>query len=94
MYCIYHKSGAASGCASVETIMISQRGRVDENIPRWVAMYMAQEISGLRLREIAEFLGLKRTGSIPTIIAKLKLRIVNDRKLARVVERIKSEYDT
>ena len=42
------------------SIVISQRGRVDENIPRWLLMYFAQEIAG--------YLGLKRTGSIPTTI--------------------------
>ena len=44
--------------------------------------------------EIAEWLGLKRTGSIPTTIAKLKSRMATDARLSRVVGKIKSEYDT
>ena len=72
----------------------SQRGHVDENIPRWVVMYLAQESCGLKLREIADYLGLKRTGSIPTTITKLKSRMATDAGLARMVGKIKSEYDT
>ena len=77
-----------------DSITRSQRGRVDENIPRWVVMHLAQETCGLKLREIANSLGLKRTGSIPTTIAKLKSRMATDAGLARMVSRINSEYDT
>jgi len=77
-----------------DTITKSQRGRVDENIARWVAMYLAQETCGLTLGEIADYMGLKRTGSIPTTISKLKARVAKNARLAKVVEDIKSEYCT
>ncbi|MDT8452691.1 MAG: hypothetical protein RQ936_08115, partial [Gammaproteobacteria bacterium] len=76
------------------TIKTGQRGRSNENIPRWLVMYLGQEICGLKLREIASYMGLKRTGSIPTTIAKLKTRLETDRKLARAVKVIRSDYDT
>ncbi|MCP4237823.1 MAG: hypothetical protein GY770_30355 [Aestuariibacter sp.] len=79
---------------SPESIQTSKRGRVEENIPRWLVMYLAQEICGLKLREIADFLQLRRTGSIPVTISKLKQRITSDAKLARIVGNIKREYDT
>ncbi len=78
----------------LDTIKIGRRGILSENIPRWVTMYLAQEICGLKLCQIAEYLGLKRTGSIPTTISKLKLRIADDARLARVIGKIKREYDT
>lgn len=77
-----------------DSITRSQRGRVDENIPRWVVMYLAQETCGLKLREVAHCLGLKRTGSIPATITKLKARMESDSELARMVRKIKGEYDT
>jgi REP element-mobilizing transposase RayT len=77
-----------------DSITRSQRGRVNENIPRWIVTYLAQETCGLKLREIANYLGLKRTGSIPLTIAKLKSRAAIDAGLARMVKQIKSEYDT
>ena len=79
---------------SRESIVFGRRGRVDENIPRWLVMYLAQEICGLKLQEIADYLGLKRTGSIPTTISKLRERIVNQPGLGRDVDKIKSEYCT
>lgn len=79
---------------NVDSITRCQRGRVDENIPRWVIMYLAREICGLKLQEIATCLGLKRTGSIPTTIMKLKSRMASDAKLARKVGKIEREYDT
>ena len=57
---------------SQKSITQSQRGRVKNNIPRWVAMYLAQEIAAAKLKEIAQLFGLKSVGSIPTSIKKLK----------------------
>lgn len=50
--------------------------------------------SFFKLRDMAEFLHLKRTGSISTTVAKLKSRLEQDRALARKVVKIKREYDT
>lgn len=77
-----------------ENIIQSKRGRVADNIPRWVVMYLAQNVCALTLREIAEIMGLKRTGSIPTTISKLKVRLRDDRKLKFLVDGIKRQYDT
>ena len=76
------------------SILNSSRGRINNNIPRWVVMYLLQECSGMRLVDIAAALGLKRTGSIPTTIKKLKEQLELDRRLLRKVDRIKSRYDT
>lgn len=77
-----------------DTIKTGQRGRTNENIARWLVMYLGQEICGLKLREIASYMGLKRTGSIPTTVAKLKTRLAIDKKLARALRTIRSDYDT
>ena len=79
---------------SQSSILKSQRGRVESNIPRWVAMYLSQEISSKKLTEIATLFNLKRTESIPTTIAKLKIMLESDLSLMRKVNKIKREYDT
>jgi len=76
------------------SIIKSQRGRVANNLPRWVAMYVAQQYSGLKLKEIAEAFGLKRTGSISTTIKKLREVLDSDKKLLRKINRVKRQYDT
>ncbi|HFE39171.1 MAG TPA: hypothetical protein ENK06_12260 [Gammaproteobacteria bacterium] len=76
------------------TIIDPPRGRVSNNIPRWVTMALAQEVGGMKLVDIAAALNLKRTGSIPTTIKKLKELLAEDRKLQGKVERIRRQYDT
>lgn len=64
---------------TTEFILIGRRG--SKNIPRWVAMYLCQEKGGHRLVDIAKKFGLKRTGSIPTTLGKLKELIHLDKEL-------------
>ncbi len=79
---------------SEASILKSQRGRVKNNIPRWAAMYLSQEMGGERLGAIAKMFNLKRTGSIPTTVAKLKVLMGENLNLMRKVNKIKREYDT
>lgn len=79
---------------SEASILKSQRGRVQNNIPRWVALYLSQEIGSKKLSAIAKTFSLKRTGSIPTTIARLRVLMEEDLSLTRKVNRIKREYDT
>jgi len=85
---------AESFQVGVSSIITSKRGRVADNIPRWVAMYLGQACCGLLLKEIAESLGLKKIGSISTTIKKLQVMMSKDRELARKVLAIKCQYDT
>jgi len=78
--------------ASQQSITQSQRGRVKNNIPRWVAMYLAQEIAAAKLKEIAAMFGLKSVGSIATTIKKLKSLLEKDKELSSTVKKIISEY--
>ena len=76
------------------SILKSQQGRVQNNIPRWVSMYLSQEIGSKKLSAIAKAFNLKRTGSIPTTVLKLKVLMEEDLGLMRKVKRIRREYDT
>ena len=79
---------------SKKSITQSQRGRVKNNIPRWVSMYLAQEVATAKLKEIAEIFGLKSVGSIPTTIKKLKDLLDKDEALLNIVERMIAECDS
>ena len=87
-------SVAASFNVKASTITESQRGQREENIPRWVVMYLGQALCGLKLKQIADRLGLKQTGSISNVVAKLKDRMDVDESLRGMVNGIKREYDT
>jgi len=79
---------------SKKSITQSQRGRVKNNIPRWVAMYLAQELAAAKLKEIAELFGLKSIGSIPMTINKLKCFLDEDNELLKSIDKMISEYDS
>jgi REP element-mobilizing transposase RayT len=73
---------------SRESIVRTTRGGTN-NVPRWVAMYLCQEVCGCRLVEIASHFGLQRTGSIPTTIGKLKRLMSQDKALMSLVNELK-----
>ena len=68
---------------SVPQASILQAKRGENNIPRWVAMILCQEVGGCRLADIANSFGLNRTGSIPTTIKKLKGLMAEDAGLSK-----------
>jgi len=68
---------------SIQSILQSERGK--ENIPRWVAMYLCQEVGDHRLIDIAHKFGLKRASSIPATIAKIKVLLKSDKVLKRKI---------
>jgi len=74
-------------------ILVNERGRVTNNIPRWVSMYLSQSCGDHKLKDIASAFGLKRTGSIPTTIQKLRVLMEEDARLSRKVEKMKNQYD-
>jgi len=75
---------ATTFAVTEESILKAKRGT--NNVPRWVAMYLSQVVGVQPLVSIAEAFSLKRTGSIPTTIGKLKVLMDNDRKLLKKVE--------
>ncbi len=71
--------------ATPGSILKATRGRGQENIPRWVAMYLCQEMGGYRLAEIAKFFGLARYATVSTTISRLKVRMKEDKRTKKLV---------
>lgn len=57
---------------SDHSILRAARGPGTKNVPRWVAMYLCQEVGGVTLQKIADQFGLQRYGTVSTTIGKLK----------------------
>jgi chromosomal replication initiation ATPase DnaA len=75
---------------SPRSIVQAARGPGSKNVPRWVAMYLCQELGGATLQEIAEQFGLQRYGTVSTTIGKFKNESQNDAKLQQQVRRLES----
>ena len=70
------------------SIYKAARGPGSKNIPRWIAMYLCQELSGVTLQHIAKLFKLKRYGTVSTTVGKLKKELQDDSKLRIIAERL------
>ncbi len=64
-----------------ESIYTAARGPGSKNVPRWVAMYLCQELSAVTLHAIAKLFKLKRYGTVSTTVGKLKKEFVENPRL-------------
>ncbi len=73
---------------SETSIYKAARGPGSKNVPRWVAMYLCQELSAVTLQSIAKLFKLKRYGTVSTTVGKLKKEFAIDKKLVASVEKL------
>ena len=73
---------------SEASIYKAARGPGSKNIPRWMAMYLCQELSAVTLQSIAKLFKLKRYGTVSTTVGKLKKEFYEDPKLLTVAEKL------
>ena len=79
---------AAQFKVSEESIYTAARGPGSKNVPRWVAMYLCQELSAVTLQAIAKLFKLKRYGTVSTTVGKLKKEFLSDPKLLATSNRL------
>ena len=73
---------------SEDSIYKTARGPGSKNVPRWVAMYLCQELSAVTLQAIAKLFKLKRYGTVSTTVGKLKNEFTEDAKLLASTEKL------
>jgi len=76
------------------SILQAARGPGSRNVPRWVAMYLCQEVGGITLQEIAGHFGLQRYGTVSTTIGKLKQELTVNPKLLATVQKLRRTLAT
>ena len=76
---------------SEKSIYKAARGPGSKNIPRWIAMYLCQELSGVTLQEIAKRFGLKRYGTVSTTVGKLKQEFQTTPKTVTAVKKLRTQ---
>lgn len=79
---------AAQFKVSEDSIYQAARGPGSKNVPRWVAMYLCQELSASTLQAIAKLFKLKRYGTVSTTVGKLKKELAADAKLTATVQKL------
>lgn len=73
---------------SESSIYNAARGPGSKNVPRWVAMYLCQELSANTLQSIAKLFKLKRYGTVSTTVGKLRKEFAEDPKLLATTDRL------
>lgn len=73
---------------SESSIYKAARGPRSKNVPRWVAMYLCQELSAVTLQSVARLFGLKRYGTVSTTVGKLKQELAADRALLNATDKL------
>lgn len=73
-----------------KSIYKAARGPGSRNLPRWVAMYLCQEVAGVTLQVIASRFGLKRYGTVSTTIGKLKAEMAENPRTATQVRKLQA----
>ena len=73
---------------SEASIYKAARGPGSKNVPRWVAMYLCQELSAVTLQSIAKLFKLKRYGTVSTTVGKLKKEFKENPKAHAAAEKL------
>ena len=73
---------------SEASIYKAARGPGSKNVPRWVAMYLCQQLSAVTLQSIAKLFKLKRYGTVSTTVGKLRKEFGEDKKLVASTEKL------
>lgn len=76
---------------SPSSILQAARGPGSKNVPRWVAMYLCQEVGGITLQVIAKHFGLQRYGTVSTTIGKLKHELLDEPRLQQAINKLRKE---
>ena len=76
---------------SEKSIFQAARGPGSKNLPRWIAMYLCQELAGVTLQDIAIKFGLKRYGTVSTTIGKLKQEFVDFPKSLSAANKLRKQ---
>jgi REP element-mobilizing transposase RayT len=73
---------------SEASIVKAARGPGSKNVPRWVAMYLCQELSAVTLQSIASLFKLKGYGTVSITVGKLKAEFEQSPKVLAATEKL------
>ncbi len=81
-------------CLDSSEVYRSQKGRGAKNVARSVAMYVAQQVGGYRLTDIAQAFSLSHYGGVSNAIFRLKKELEDSETLTARVKAITDRFDS
>ena len=67
----------------ISEIVQSRRGRGSKNVPRWMAITLARDLSSQPLAEIARYFGMGHISGISKVVNKLNDHVRQDKEVAQ-----------
>ena len=72
----------------VNEIITVKKGRKEKNLPRWFAIKLCQDLTGLNLQALADVFNVEHYSAISKAVGRLNTLIVEDRKVKLLLDKL------
>ncbi len=72
----------------VDDIVMVKKGRKEKNLPRWFAIELCQDLTGLNLQALADVFNVGHYSAISKAVGRLNTLIVEDRKVKLQLDKL------
>ena len=73
----------------VDDIVMAKKGRKEKNLPRWFAIKLCQELTGLNLRALADIFNVKHYSAISKTVGRLNALMIENKKVKLQLEELR-----
>ena len=74
----------------VDEIITVKKGRKEKNLPRWFAIKLWQDLSGLNLQVLADIYNVQHYSAISKTVGRLNTLMVEDKKVKLQYEKLRN----
>ncbi len=72
----------------VDDIVVVKKGRKKKNLPRWFAIKLCQDLTGLKLQALADVFNVEHYSAISKAVGRLNTLMVEDRKVKLQLDKL------
>jgi len=73
----------------VDDIVIVKKGRKEKNLPRWFAIKLCQDLTGLNLQALADIFNVKHYSALSKTVGRLNALMIEDKKVKLQYEKLR-----
>ncbi|MBB1424821.1 hypothetical protein H5200_23620, partial [Pseudoalteromonas sp. SG43-7] len=73
----------------VDEIITVKKGRKEKNLPRWFAIKLCQDLTGLNLQALADVFNVKHYSAISKTVGRLNALMIEDKKVELQLEKLR-----
>jgi REP element-mobilizing transposase RayT len=73
----------------VDDILMAKKGRKEKNLPRWFAIKLCQDLTGLNLQALADIFNVKHYSAISKTVCRLNALMIENKKVKLQLEELR-----